>query len=311
MKIAINNTDISQLLIGCTWSGDRTQSARKLEFEFVQSDIDEKIPSVDCDSGYNVYGADDEGNVIFVGNIYQITRDRKKQTVHCIAYDNLFILNKSKTTRKFTDALPEDIAVEMCNELGISAGEIAKTGEKVSFIANNKTGFQIIQDAYTEAHKKNNKFYQCIMRQNLLDVIEKGTLIDDLKLDSARNLSESIYHENIEKIINRVVVADDSGNVIDTIDDEESQSKYMRVQTVYKVQKDKDAAEEAKNLFEKPEREGNVTVIPGDYRLISGYSVTISDANFDGQFWIKSDSHNFKNGIHVTRLTLEFENLMD
>ena len=311
MKVAINTQDISQLLTSVTWSGDKSQAARKLQFEFIQDDRDSNIPIVDVDNGYRVYGADDEGEVVFVGTIYQLERDRKKSTVECTAYDDLFAANKSKTTRKYTDALPEDIAAEICAEMGIEAGDIATTGENVSFIANNKTGYQIIKTAYDEAHKKNNKQYQCIMRQNVLDVIEKGTLIDELRISSEQNMTESVYSENIEDVVNKVAITDDSGNVVEVIDDEQSQGKYPKVQAIYKQDKSKDVATEAKDLMKKPKREGHLTVIPGDYRLVAGYSVIISDANFDGQFWIKSDVHSFKNGVHETKLTLDFENLTD
>lgn len=310
MKIAIGTQEISQLLTSVSWSGDKSQAARKLQFEFIQDDRDENIPIVDVDNGYRVYGADDNGEVVFVGTICQLERDRKKSTVECTAYDDCFVLNKSKTTRKYTDALPEDIAAEICAEMGIEVGDIAKTGEKVSFIANNKTGFQIIKTAYDEAHKKNNKLYQCLMNNNRLDVVEKGTLIDELRLDSKVNMTESIYRESIENIVNKVAVTDDSGNGTEIIEDE-SQSKYPRIQAVYKIDKTKDTAAEAKDLMKKPEREGHVTVVPGNYKLVAGYSVIISDANFDGQFWIKSDVHNFKNGVHETKLTLDFENIVN
>ena len=311
MKVAINTQDITNLITGASWSGSKTQAARKLDFTFIQDERDSNIPIIEVDNGVAVYAADDTGEIIFVGNVYQLERDRKKLVVRVVAYDKLFALNKSKTTRKYTDALPEDIAREICSEMGVQAGEIAETGEKVSFIANAKTGYQIIQGAYTEAHKKNDKIYQCIMRQNYLDVIEKGSLIDGLELDSMRNMTESIYRENIEQVVNRVMVVDENGNGGEYIDDEESQVKYPCLQAVYKVNKDKDTATEAKDLMKEPEREGTVVATPGDYRLISGYSVAIKDANFKGQFWIKDDTHTFRNGLYETKLTLEFENVMD
>ena len=311
MRVAISTQDISQLLTSCIWSGDKTQSARKLDFTFLQDESDSSIPKVNCDSGFTVYGADDDNNIVFVGNIYQLERDRKKSAVNVVAYDHLFVLNKSKTTRKYTEALPEDIAREICSELGVQAGNIASTGEKVSFIANAKTGYQIIQGAYTEAHKKNNKQYQCIMNGARLDVIEKGNLIDGLVLDSLRNMTDSIYSENIEQIVNRVMVVDESGNGAEYVTDDESIRKYSMFQTVYRIDKEKDTAEEAKSLMKKPEREGTVVVVPGDYRLKSGYSVAVKDANFNGQFWIKSDSHTWRNGLYETKLILTFENVMD
>lgn len=308
MKVAISNQDISHLMTSCTWSGDRTQAARKLQVEFVQDDRDALLPVVDIDNGMTVYGGDDEGNVVFVGNIYNFERDRKKSAVEFTAFDNLFILNKSKTTKKFTDALPEEIAAQICGEMGILTGDIVTTGEKVSFIANDKTGYQIIMAAYTEASKKNNKKYQCLMNLNRLDVIEKGTLLD-FELDSAKNMTESIYKESIEDLVNRVMVVDEAGNGGEIISDDESIGKYSMIQVIYRQNKEKDTATEAKALFKKPEREGQITAL-GDYSVISGYSVAVRDTLFKGQFWVKSDVHTFKEGIHEMKLTLEFENLM-
>ena len=39
----------------------------------------------------------------------------------------------------------------------LKVGNLAETGEKITFIANNKSGYQIILMAYTEAAKKTNK----------------------------------------------------------------------------------------------------------------------------------------------------------
>ena len=147
------------------------------------------------------------------------------------------------------------------------------------------------------------------MNGDSLDVIEKGTRIEDYSLDSVSNLTDSIYRESIEDIVNRVIVTDDTGNTVTYVDDGESIGKYPRIQAVFKEDKEKDAQYEVKSLFKPPEREGSVTVF-GNYKLISGYSVIIKDTLFTGQFWIKSDTHTFKDGIHETKLLLEFENIM-
>ena len=314
MKIAImtdDPKDISNLITSATWSGDKEQAARKLEFTLIQDDRDPNIPVIELANGNLVYGGDNDGKAVFIGKIYNLEKDRAKGEVRVTCYDHLYILNKSKTSKKYSNALPEDIAVEICGEMGIKTGNIAKTGVQVSFLANGKSGYQIIQGAYTEAHKKNQKNYQCIMNGEVLDVIEKGTLIEGYALDSSANMTDSIYKESIENIVNQVLVVDDSGNGTDTIKDEESQSEYgIAIQAVYKLEKDKDVAEEAADLFKKPDREGNVTAL-GDYRVISGYSIAIKDALFTGSFWIKSDVHTFKGGFHEMKLSLEFENIMD
>lgn len=309
MKIAIMGKDATRLVEKIEWSGDKTQAARKLEVTLIQDDRDKKIPVLDLDVGYTVQGFTEKDELVFVGNVYELERDRAKSTVKLTCFDHLFVLNRSKTTRKFMNALPEDIAVQICNEMGVKPGNIAKTGIPVSFIANAKTGYQIILGAYTEAKKKNEKQYQLLMNGEVLDVIEKGTMID-FKLDSARNMDGSVYKESITELVNRVLVVDDKGNIIgETIDDTESQEKYSRFQTVYKQQKDKDTQSEAKDLLTKPKREGNVTAL-GDYTCVTGFSVEIKDGNFQGQFWLKSDHHTFKDNFHEMKLNLEFENLM-
>ena len=309
MKIAIMGKDATWLVEKIEWSGDKTQAARKLEVTLIQDDRDKKIPVLDLDVGYTVQGFTELDQLVFVGNVYELERDRAKSTVKLTCFDHLFVLNRSKTTRKFTNALPEDIAVQICNEMGVKPGNIAQTGIPVSFIANAKTGYQIILGAYTEAHKKNEKQYQLLMNGEVLDVIEKGTLID-YKLDSARNMDGSVYKESITELVNRVLVVDDKGNIVgETIDDTESQEKYSRFQTVYKQQKDKDTQTEAKDLLTKPKREGHVTCL-GDYQCVTGFSVVIKDGNFNGQFWIESDSHSFEDNFHEMKLKLEFENLM-
>lgn len=309
MKIAIMGKDATRLVEKIEWSGDKTQAARKLEVTLLQDDRDKKIPALDLDVGYTVQGFTELDQLVFVGNVYELERDRAKSTVKLTCFDHLFVLNRSKTTRKFTDALPEDIAVQICNEMGVKPGNIAQTGIPVSFIANAKTGYQIILGAYTEAHKKNEKQYQLLMNGEVLDVIEKGTLID-YKLDSARNMDGSVYKESITELVNRVLVVDDKGNIVgETIDDTESQEKYSRFQTVYKQRKDCDTQTEAKALLNKPKREGHLTCI-GDYQLVTGYSVMVKDNLFLGQFYIESDTHQFKNNFHDCKLKLEFELLM-
>lgn len=300
--------DVTRLTRDVTWSGDRTQAARKLEFTLLQDDRDPRLPVVEVDNGFTVKGFTEDDKLIFQGNIYELERDRADASVKITAYDNLFVLNRSKTTKKFTDALPEEIAAQICNEMGVLTGEIAQTGTPVSFIANSKTGYQIILGAYMEAHRKNEKIYGLVMNGDKLDVVEKGTMIE-FALDARANMTESVYRESITELINRVLIVDDKGNTLDTIDESESQQKYSRFQAIYKQQKDKDTQQGAKDLLTKPKREGTVTAL-GDYSALTGYSLKIKDTLFTGQFWIKADHHTFKNAFHEMKLTLEFENIM-
>ncbi|WP_298594738.1 hypothetical protein [uncultured Mitsuokella sp.] len=310
MKIKVKEQDISHLLTSCTWSGSRLNVARKLEYSFVQDDRDKNIPVIDIDNGYTCYGYDDAGNLVFEGNIYSIERDRAKSSVRVTAFDHLFVLAKSKTTRKFDRIAPEDVTRQICAELGVLVGNVAETGTAVSFIANAKTGYQIIMSAYTEASKTTGKKYHPVMDGAKLNIVEKGTLIDGYTADSSVNMEGSVYKESIENLVDQVIIVDKEGNRVDFARNDEHIKKYSMFQDVYKEDPNKDTQTEAKAMLKKPEQSGHITVL-GDYRVKSSYSVEVKDSLFKGQFWIKSDTHTFTDGKHEMKLELEYENIMN
>ncbi|MBR1397939.1 MAG: hypothetical protein IJ563_10460 [Selenomonadaceae bacterium] len=310
--IAEERQDISRLVRAVTWSGSRINVARKLEVDFTQDDRDPQCPAINFDNGYTVIATDENGNAFFEGNIYRYKRSRAESNVHFMCFDHLHVMKASKMTKEYKDALPEDITLEMCQQLGVIPGNIIATGIPVSFIANNKTGYQIIMMAYTEANKKNEKLYQPIMNGAKLDIVEKGTLIEDFVLDSRSNMINSEYEESIEKLINQVALVDEQGNIISYEKQDDSIEKYSMFQTVLKTDPNKDMKKEVEAIFKnnKVERSGYVTAL-GDYRAVSSYSIQVTDGLFNGQFWIKQDTHTFKEGQHEMKLELEFENEMN
>lgn len=351
MKIKMKDADVTELVMACTWSGSRTTVARTLDFTIVQDDRDTSIPMIEVDTGMTVYGykeADTEvqtgtlfaqtetqansdkqegAQPVFVGNIYKIERDRAKGTLHIVAHDHAFVLAHSKTTRKFTSITPEEITKQICAELGVLPGDIVETGTPVSFIANRKTGYQIIMGAYNEAAKiikqkagkdesgkdKEDPKYQLLMDGAKLNVIKKGEIIKDFVLDAAANMTESTYAESIENIINQVMVVDKEGNHQSYVKDDDDIKKHSMFQDVYKEDPNKDTQTEAKALLKKPERMGTVVAL-GDYRVVSSYSVEVRDSlqnSQSAQFWVKSDTHTFRDGEHEMKLVLEYENMME
>lgn len=313
MRIWHNNVDISNLVSSLTWSGSRLQAARRLEFDYVQDDRDSNVPQVVINNGETVFGHDDAGKLVFRGNVFDVEKDRRQSRVHITAFDNLFILNKSRTTRKFTSVTPESVASAICSEMGIKPGTFATTNTPVTFIADNKTGYEIIMMAYTEAAKTTKQKYFPVMageQGDQLDVILKGSLIDGYIADANANMAESVYKESIEDMVNQVMVTDEQGNAINYVSNQEWMQKYSMIQGVYKTDPNKNTQAGANAMLKGPDRSGYITVL-GDYRVIASYSIQVRDSLFNGQFWIKADTHTFIDGKHEMRLELEFENLMD
>lgn len=311
-------TDITQLVHKITWSGSRTSVARKLVFQYTQDARDPNLPVHAIDNGETVYGYDEEGNEVFVGNVYSIEKDVKSSMVTVTAFDHLFILTKSKTTRKFVNMTPEDIAGAICKELGVLLGTFEQTGTPVSFIAVRKTGYQIIMMAYTEAAKKLNADktddkgkvrYHPVMDGAKLNVIKKGTLIENYEANGLNNLLNSRYRESIESMVNQILITDEEGNQSDFFKDDDLIKKYSMIQDVYKTDPNKDTQTEAKALIKKPERSATIDCL-GDYRIRAPYSIMVKEVLLQpGQFWIKSDVHTFVGGTHMMKIELEFENI--
>lgn len=313
MIIKHGGTDISNLVTRVTWSGNRLQVARKLEFTYIFEPRDTNIPAHIVNLGETVQGFTSVVDTVpvFQGNVYNIERNTLSSTITVTAYDNLFILSKSKTTKKYTDMTAEDITRSVCAEMGIKVGNLAVTGQKMTFIAQEKTGYQIIMMAYTQASKKTGKKYHPVMNVDSLDVIEKGTLLD-FTASQYVNEENSTYKESIENMVNRVMITDEQGNFIGYQGNEDWMKKYSMIQSVYKKSPNRNTDEEVKAMLKGVERSGTIELL-GDYTVKSSYSIKIDDliTNLTGQFYVKSDTHEFENGIHTMRLEIEFENMMN
>ena len=317
MVIKHKGKDITQLVRKVTWSGSRTAVARKLVFTYVQDARDPNLPNYAIDNGETVYGYDEDGNEVFVGNVYDIEKDVKSSRVTVTAFDHLFVLTRSKTTKKFVNMTPEDIAGAICKELGVLPGTFEQTGTPVSFIAVRKTGYQIIMMAYTEAAKKLNDGkeekdkvkYHPVMDGAKLNIIKKGTLIEKYEANGLSNLLNSRYKESIEHLVNQILITDEEGNQSSIQRDDESVKKYSMFQDVYKTDPNKDTQTEVKALLTKPERSATIDCL-GDYRIRAPYSILVKEILLKpGQFWIKSDVHTFEGGTHMMKIELEFENI--
>ena len=108
------------------------------------------------------------------------------------------------------------------------------------------------------------------------------------------------------------MITDEQGNFIGYQGNEDWMKKYSMIQSVYKKSPNRNTDEEVKTMLKGVERSGTIELL-GDYTVKSSYSIKIDDliTNLTGQFYVKSDTHEFDNGIHTMRLEIEFENMMN
>ncbi len=311
MMLTVGNKDLSEIVEKITWSGDTRQVARKLSFSIASKATDHYLPKPKLSEGDSVLLKDDAGKVVFGGILFDIDKSGGSNTTTYLAFDLMFYINQSQLSRVFDDT-PENITSAVCSELGVPFGGAAHTGIKVYMPCFGKTGYEVIMMGYTAASRQNSKKYMPLMKNvNQLWVIEKGAYSGAV-LEGGYNLTDSNYKTSLQKLVNKVLITDKTGKIVDKIEDTASMKKYGVVQKIYQKEDGKDAKTEAKALMEGIEQAGSVSGI-SDVRAISGYSIAVQEpvSGLYGLFYIESDTHTFENGKATMQLTLAFQNMMD
>lgn len=311
MQLLTNGKNIIELVKEITWSGDSKEVSRRLNFTMLQNDFDKYMPVVKLSEGSDIIFKDNAGKDLFGGVIRTIKKNTASKIITVLAYDLLFNVNKSEVSKIF-DGTPEAITKNICNDLNIPIGDIAKTNIKVYYPCLGKSAYEAIMIAYTQAGYATGNVYILMMKNiNKLNVIKKGQY-SGVVLEGTYNLEDGEYTVTNENVVNKVVITDKEGNMLRTIEDISSMNKHGTIQKTYKTEDGKDANAEAKALFHGIDQSGTVIAL-GDVRAISGYSLAVQDnkSGLYGLFYIESDTHTFTDGKHEMTLTLAFENTMD
>ena len=311
MELLTSGKNIIELVREITWSGDTKEVSRKISFVIYQNELDKLMPLINIKVGSDIIFKDDNGKAIFGGVIKKRDKKSAEKSYTFLAYDLMFHVNKSEISKIF-DSTPEAITKNICSDLNIPTGNIEKTNVKVYYPCINKSAYEAIMIAYTQAGYATGNVYMPLMKDiNKLCVIKKGQY-SGVVLEGTYNLEDSTYSETSENVVNKVVITDKEGNTLKILDDITSMNEHGTTQKVYKSEDGKDATAEAKTLFHGIDQSGSVIAL-GDVRAISGYSVAVqeSKSGLYGLFYIESDTHTFTDGKHEMTLTLAFENTMD
>ena len=306
-----SNTDITQLVKSVSWSGSYQQACRKLEFSLLASPYDKDIPTVNIECGYMVRLLE-EGKELFRGYIQSRSLSYNGNSIDCMALDGGTYVHRNELVYNFKSKTAEDIAKQVCSDLGVDAGDIVSTGISMDKKFFGVSGYDIIMTAYTHASTKTNKKYMCTMSENKLNVIEKGEVVLDLNFENGSNILESNFSEDIQSMINTVKVYNGSEQEVKLVTNSDDVSAYGTFSKVLKVEDGKDIDAEAKKELKKVERKASITGF-GDSSCKSGYGVKVKDAytGLVGLFYIDEDTHTWEEGIYKVDLTLAFENMMN
>ena len=303
--------EITETLNGITWSGDYQQVARKLDFEMLYAVHDKNQPVIVPDVGDKVTMTYN-GTMVFAGIVWTRDLSSKGQFVKISCYDSLIYINKSNVSHNFKDMTAEAITRQVASDLGVPVGTLEATGVTMSMPAIGKSAYDTIMAAYTKASESTGLKYMPIIKEGALNVIRKGTTQVAVQLDYEINAEGTQFTESLDGMVNRVIVHDDKGNIVNTVSNDGWVSAYGIIQNAIQVEKDKDMTTVANKALKPVERKANVDAL-GVIEAITGSAITVTDKHTDleGLFYIDGDAHTYINGVYEMKLTLAFENIMD
>lgn len=306
LKIVVNNEEHIKKFERITWKGGINGTSRTLEVKYLDDNSIAKL-------GDKVEFYVDE-NKLFTGKVFsvEVSGQSKIKTFSC--FDNSIYLNKNYFVKNFNKKKPSQILKEICGELKLEVGNVPKDIVDCTYPAVNRSGYQIILNAYTIQHRKDKKIYSIVSNDGKIEVIEQGTLADVL-LHSEQDIKSSRYGEDIEKMVNQIVIyktEKEKQQIVDKVENKDDKEKYGLFQKVLQYDKDRDNINNAKEMLKSVEKTGNITCL-GNILIQSGYSIGIHEPNTNlvGSFLVKNDTHIWENDMYYCDVELAFENVMD
>lgn len=316
-KVIVRNNnneklDISDLVSKVTIQGDYTQGARRLDCSYMASSLDSNIPIAQIQEFNFMYFYQDN-KLVFMGTIYEISKDSSNNLITFYAYDEGVRTLKTKATYNFVDKTVTEIVNIIVKEFNIPCESFIKSDIKVTKIFLSQTLYDIFMSIYTIVSQNTGKKYMLEWTvEGKMRIVEKGIITLDVAFEEGYNLMSSSYTVNLDNIINRIAIYDEAYNYIKDVRDEESIKLYGIFQDAIKQTNNTDATEEAKSKLKGVERKCTLSGF-GDYTCITGRGVKIKDTytGLIGLFYIDADTHTWENGIYSIDLELNFKNIMN
>lgn len=298
-----NVTDYLQSL---TWSGNYRDCCRELSGDLLRG--------ATCEMGgqMRMYHAAD---VLFSGRCFEREGDSRERAISFTAYDHGIYLKRNSTYLAVRKRTPEAVTRQICQQYGVTVGKLAVTGCRLSRNFLGVSLYQIIQTMYTLASKQTGKKYQIRFSGDALNVVTKEINAESLLLIPGNNLLRCSSRDSITDMVNSVAVYNDNFRRTATYKSDKNYiALYGLMEKAIKASSDESPQKTAKELLEE---NGVQTTISadciGNLKLISGNTVVVKEpvTGTNGLFWILTDSHTLAKGIHQTKVTLDFRNLMD
>lgn len=302
--------DITQIVTKVVWSGDINSCSRKLEFSTISSATDKHIPNFDIPLSSHITLYEDD-NELFRGFVFEREKDSNSTTTSYLCFDYAQKLSDIKISYNIKNKTANEIMNMALKDYKLDIGKVAKATTKVKKVFLGVSIYEMIQTAYTEQSKKDNKKYMIYADKGTINSMEKGVTKLKVKFEEGKNINSSTFKESVSNMVNKVVIVDENGNKKSEVKDENMQKIHGLFQQVYKIEEGEDSNLEAKNMLKGIEKTCSLTGY-GDTTCKTGYGVEVKDSHTGlvGLFYIDADTHTWEGNKYFIDLDLNFNNIM-
>jgi hypothetical protein len=295
-----------------SWGGSSSEVARKLEFKVVNAPLDKNITSLKIGLADPIYLFDDDGKTeLFRGFVTDREAGSGNGEMTYTAHDLLYYALKSKATYNFSSKTAEAITKMVCDDMEIPTKDLASTGLKQKLVVKNKSIYEIIMQAYTQAYEKSGIKYRVNAKKGFLTVEEMGTVLCEIELTEDSNITSSTYRESLNNMVNKVRIYDGEGNASGVVQNK-ADLKYGVFQQTYTKEDGKDATTTAKSMLNGVEKTYELQCLNHNGAVTgSGAIIRDTTTGLKGLVWIDADTHTWENGVATMSLTVTLKQVMD
>lgn len=302
--------DITRLVQSLSWSGSARQTARQLTARLaVPRDGSAEPPELAEGAALRLRQGE---TVLFTGQLLAASANSQSSTADVSALDGGRFLAGNQGWYRFRGQTPEGAARQVCGDFGIPVGRLAAPGISLSRKFPGTALDKLITAMYTLAGEQNGKRY--LLRftgEGALEVVQKA---ESASLEIVRTMGVTNTW-SVENLCNSVAIYTREGRLARRVEDAASQALNGRLEHVITQRDKEDAGAEARAWLADYGLQQNLTVevLDPPASLITGEAVLLRDtgSGVSGLFWVDSDTHSWKNGLHTGKFKLNFRNIMN
>lgn len=292
--ILIDNVEIKTVLDGVQWDGARDIVTRQLSFTFLYNPLKKEIPEYKVSVGSRVEWIEDN-KTLFLGYVEEMPYNTDEDTISLTCRDLMARLVRSTFVGRMKGTLTE-LANNICGIFGIKNG-IESDDTHIHNIVS--TGDLTYYDVLKMACDSVFENYTLYMNGDTLS-LAKDEVIDTFQI--GYNIRSSSFRQSISDMVTKVIVIDNEGKILDTVEDTENLQKFGLFQATYNYNTDvKNNLAEAQKVLKGITNEGSI-VVNNNNACISGSFIKIIEPvnNFNGIFEIQTDNHTIGNDSVMT-----------